>query len=165
MRQQAAAAIMRMDWIRIEHGIASWRAEIRRRPWRGLIETIVMLPALWLVFGVDAIGPVIGLLIGLAIVRRRLGIQLAKGKQAEESRGALLDFYRRQLDREIVAHRRALAITAATMVVLPLVILSRPHSTLQLALTAGLTLASACHGAWLARIKLPRLRRERVALD
>jgi hypothetical protein len=165
MRQQAALTISRVDWTRIEHGIGNWRDEIRRRPWRSLIETIVMLPALWLVFGFNMIGPTVGAVIGLEIVRRRLRGRLAESQRAEASRGALLDFYRRQLDREIMEHRRAVAIAAVTIVGFPLVILWRPHSTFQLAVAAGLTFAMVCLGAWLALIKLPRLRRERATLD
>jgi hypothetical protein len=165
MRQQAAAAITYMDWARISRGIAGWRAEIRRRPWRGLLQTIAMFPAMWLLFGVNAIWPTIGALIGHELYRRRVRRSLAEMRHAETWRPALLVLYQRQLDREIVEHRRVIFIVPIALGAIAVWILFRPRLTVQLVIAAALALAAVCECAWVVWIKLPRLRRERAALE
>jgi hypothetical protein len=111
------------------------------------------------------VGPVIGALIGLEIVRRRHQGVLTESRLAEKSQGSLLGFYRRQLDREIVVHRRAVAIAVVAAAAVVVTTSLGSHTTVKLAVAIALAIGMLCHGTWMALVKLPRLRRERAALN
>ncbi|CAN5344279.1 hypothetical protein BH11MYX1_BH11MYX1_36210 [soil metagenome] len=177
MRQQAAAATTRVDWSKIERYLAS-RSKQDRIKHVQLVGFAVMIFVIMGVFALrarswhHAVAPlVVGCFFLLVlfttaeILRRRSKRLATEVTTAARTKAGLLEFYRRQLDREIVAHRRAVPISIAICFLWtgPLLLGSPPLPTIVLDVGAAVALLVAV--AWDRLVRLPRLRKERAALD
>jgi hypothetical protein len=165
MRQQAAAAIEGIDWTWIEKGVVEWRAKTRRSFWIGVISTLAVLPSL--LYSASAFGYLasVGLAIGVAISYRHGRRALVESHDAARSRGSLLPFYRERVAREIVLRRRGLAFLVAFAIAIVAVAFTMRFSFSVRIFALGIATMIVAGGAWSAFVKIPRLRREREALD
>jgi Putative zinc-finger len=165
MRQQAAAAIEGIDWSWIEKGVLEWRAKTRRSFWIGVISTLAILPSL--LYHASAFGYVasVGLAIGVGISYRHNRRTLVDSHDAERSHGSLLQFYRERVAREIVLRRRGLAFCFAFAIAIVAVAFTMRFSFGTRIFVIGIATMFVAGGAWSAFVKIPRLRRERAALE
>jgi hypothetical protein len=165
MRQQAAAAIEGIDWSWIEKGVVEWRAKTRRSFWIGVISTLAVLPSLLYTASVFGYVASVGLAIGVAVSYRHDRRALVESHDAERSHGSLLQFYRGRVAREIVLRRRGLAFLFAFAIAIVAVAFTMRLSSSTRIFAIGLATMFVAGGAWSAFVTIPRLRRERAALD
>jgi hypothetical protein len=170
MRLHAQAALGRIDWSRVEAGLTSWQRGVTRFWWRAALAGSVLMPLAALAMGGSPpamlAGGLLGFLCGVGLVLlqsyRAQRSQRREALRLERQPDQLLAMYRAEVERGIKQRRQDV------WVLILLGLLALPDSgTALVPMIARFALAALvlCGALYVAFLALPRLRRERAALD